>query len=1329
MHVKKIVLVLTFAFIIVGAGVYAVVNQSIPADNLQSSDGQQELIMNDDGTLSWKAEGVTLGNFSGRFYGPLGELLNLTWVTAQTSENITFEASDPVGNFSAWFTNDTHNGFKYGAKFVSADGLPTTTKVRFNWERNPDATYLVQEERVLIYHKNLSDPYAFYYYDLPQGASIDEDGAEHTFTNMDEWIIDPNVGGTQDGFDLGWTESSDDGLAGVDCTVNFRDATPGGSLTASFNHIDSIDNSGTNQRKPLLATLTATFTATAAVNGVRNSCRFQLFNRTGGGSILAEVLIDGTSVGGGGGTVVQNATFLAINFNFTGVFPFRVNATADDNVGVSGPAVVTLGNATLGIAPYIPTATAVNEAQINFFQRQIWDYPIARTGDDGVLRFRNITWNLTQDAGGYVDFIGNTTTRVANGSSTVSILMENLTTSITTELNDKMFNYTKWGGMDNIYHTRFSQNSQNSSNFNLTKQLQCTVFTSDFPIYNRGEIPDVSGTIRDVNGNLWVSDDRAGRDRFNYTILNETFLPSASGVIQNRSVNFNILAGTWDTDTQIPVFANASFGDFRGFLYKYNFTNYANYTQSSNHNTCIYQDVYGVSKMRTITNGTVHGVTIVNATSRIFNRGEAINETFRILNIRNTSLVSGTGITVKRYAEPATLEETQTGETTDAQGFIQITWNIASDDVADFNLQGHRYWINTTDNGNDISYNNITNGTIVGDFNVSSLLRPNTTVGVNATPVIYNLGEGVYYYVNLTFADGRILDNKQSITARVAADDGAIEDSATETTNSTGVLDRIYNVDPTDKYENNFFGSQKRVRIDWQGNQLSFDGGTTVGSALGVWNVSGLYNVTLFFDKYSYTVGDLFRIYSKIQFARLQPVAHANHTVYILDSTGAVRYTTNYTTNSTGQSVDDTHFALNPTGTWTANTTVIFSENSQNNGTNVNSTRVTLPGQDPLIVTAEGPYIRNETNNWLAVKVITTTGALVTNADPCPVGETCIADGDMSIYIYFPNNTLYLNDTIDFFESSAWAYNMTLNASIPIGTYRAYVNATTNTNDIFAGTTVFQVWDCRPSEGACAISGGGGGLTSDQNSTLYSIKNDTSILVANQSAGGGGGSTTVNIGPQIELTCDIASLDANIRCEASVAYGNSTPFTGAQINFTAISPDNTVLTRGRPIESGEFEGTYSFNFTPTTRGSHKVVVNITDANIEYIKAVRLYAPSTFWNTTQDTIVNSINSTIVSLDSYVRTTLTNFVDTLETTLNSLDTFLRTAWNGYTAQTLINNITTNTTIEIRSLNITTSNTTINNSTIINQPEEVASAVSNRLCALMRPLCQDNIVRRLS
>ncbi|PIN73878.1 hypothetical protein COV20_02060 [Candidatus Woesearchaeota archaeon CG10_big_fil_rev_8_21_14_0_10_45_16] len=279
-------------------------------------------------------------------------------------------------------------------------------------------------------------------------------------------------------------------------------------------------------------------------------------------------------------------------------------------------------------------------------------------------------------------------------------------------------------------------------------------------------------------------------------------------------------------------------------------------------------------------------------------------------------------------------------------------------------------------------------------------------------------------------------------------------------------------------------------------NNLNASQAATVAAVL-----YDLYNITVTFGANEYIVTDFFGTTTTIKNIRQEGLSARNFTLNFTDSAGAVRYNRTPRTDSSGTYTNDGELlVVRPLGAWVTLATVISELNFNNSGSDDDTVNVILPGQDPLFGYAQGPYIRGEDYSYISVKAITTSGELVYNNSVCPDATTCIADGDMKIYVYYPNSSFLIHGhNLTFQNPSDWIYNfnMTNLTTIPIGTYRFYVNATTNQGDLWAADGVFQIWECRPGQDGTDCASGGGsssGLTPGQDVILNQTKNLTEQL-------------------------------------------------------------------------------------------------------------------------------------------------------------------------------------------------------------------------------------------
>lgn len=463
---------------------------------IKSKDGDIELVDNFDGTLSLYVNEVRVANYSGLFWNNGVPITDFSW-SAQyngNSTNITYIGQSAIGNLTAWFI-PKENGFKYGAKFSGVSAL--TMKVRFNWTLAEGISTLQDKdipERIYISGSGLNDYFIFDYNDMPDGASIDLFGAEIEFVNTQNWEVDPNFGGTEDGADRGRTLAVS--MGGQTHTINV--------LFFERNNITTIANYGSyndiHDPSTIREPMSIQVNSTVALEIGTNTATIQIHETE---SCLSRAVYTQTFTNNN--DLLGQPNIFNINLdsnNFTSVGEKCINMTVTANNGINSGTGTDAGK--FLVAPYLDNPV-INVSAQNY---------------ENYFKVINLTHNLVSLDAGNITQLWFRLVNSSNGadigswrldSTPSDLFIEQLINFPTnpTPNHNLTYNYTNWTD-NNTNHTRFSTSSLNSINgnapkpiaFNLSDNITVIGFTSwdNIGVYNRGETTRKNITIGGWDG-------------------------------------------------------------------------------------------------------------------------------------------------------------------------------------------------------------------------------------------------------------------------------------------------------------------------------------------------------------------------------------------------------------------------------------------------------------------------------------------------------------------------------------------------------------------------------------------------------------------------------------------------------------------------------------------------------------------------------------------------------------------------------------------------------------------------------------------------------------
>lgn len=624
---------------------------------IYSQDGNIEIRDNNDGYMTFYIEGVPVFNYTGYFVDGINALLPIIWypIFTQTSMNYTGETA--TGNYNSWLI-PTERTIKIGANY---SGSSLTQTAVYQVLPYPDTT-LVQDQNIAqrIYIKNpsLSDYYLLDYHDMPEGTNINPDGtgANKTFTLQTEWTIDPNLGGTEDGFDKGRTLAVTMGAQTHTVNMLFYDSQNFTSA-ANYGSYNDINDTATD-RNPMSIAINSTVAVTIGTNTVR----IQLHANE---SCSSTAVYDQTFTNNNDLLGQPNRFFVNLTAgNFTSIGEKCINMTVVANNGIGSGTGTDAGK--IGLAPLITNAT-ISNTTINFLENQTLTHGLE--SNDA----RNISYlslDLRADGStsgtGYYGAAKSTT----NAYDPYVLWLINFSTNPTANTIIEPY-YSRWADSSPIVeHVYFSTSSTGSStqteartfprgqSFNISNILNCTNFTIDDgrTLYNRGEVFNRSGTVRDVNGNKW------------FVVNSVTFdiqYRNSSGISNFTNTSFDISNGDWNRDTTIPTTATATH-DYDGDPYSMYFQ-VDNDADATEFNSCIYSNTGNISR--------AYNETCAFDTSKYW-IGNLFAASCQTKNARQEALAS-VSPTMRVFDSVPSQRYSQTSST-NSTGFISMTGNYVT---------------------------------------------------------------------------------------------------------------------------------------------------------------------------------------------------------------------------------------------------------------------------------------------------------------------------------------------------------------------------------------------------------------------------------------------------------------------------------------------------------------------------------------------------------------------------------------------------------------------------------------------------------------------------
>lgn len=1105
-------------------------------------------------------EGIPTGNFTAYFIKNEVIWSDLNFSLEPYVNNITWRATGLGYETLVWLNNESNGKIKFGAEYNGSELLPQDIIVVFNWtwldgvkvEKNPDGKVVWLSHPDFMGHHNQSGAtYEINYYDLPEGSEITETESRTSYKGTTYFKIDPHAGNscdtantaTEDDFHDHCHQAVTDTLVTNDCEVNFLDFQAlGGTLRGSF---DSPREPGNTIRTPI------SLNVVGDLSIVATSALCRVIIRTDQ-SCAGTIIVDQTFALNPVDVNPQQNTFNITNTTFLGHFGelcVQLNATVFDAVG-AGATAVTSGR--IGIAPRADDIN-VSNATINFFQTQTLNHNFEADEAANITEVWARLINSSNNATLH-DFIRDTTP-----ASSITQQLVNFTTNPTANFN-VTYNYTMW--TDNARnHTRFSTTSLNSKNdaeplgfsprtapFNLTNLVTCSNFNSfdGVSVYNKGVgFPEKNGIIRDWQGLAFIITDSIQFD------LHYRTSGSTTNQFSNTSWDINSTGG-WQRRTQIPAAAPSGF-NFSGLPYDMFFVVDADGDANENM-SCTYSNTFNVSSLLQHSNisGSINNGTLVNVSPVVYNRGETGNFTVFVFLANGTLHRSQSGFGLFYRNNATTTQIVSTGEATDANGQLNDDFLIGSANSSLFRLQGIPWFtIGCESNGNCWSFNGGSwNGTQNGTLNVSSLLQVSTssstvtnTTSVNVTPSRYNRGEIGNFSLFVWKARNVLHSSISTFNLFYKDNNTDIQIVSTgETTDSNGQLNDDFIIGDNNASEPTFLGRPWFVSgCDTSTNCWSFNDGVWNGTANTTFNVSSWYllnhrdqdNDTLrrMYSNFTFPLpNDTDQLTFVIGFQTVyawNEVRNARNESLDAISTEARRWNSNdqflgadfITTGSDGYtttfSQQDT---INPVGAWT------FGGVVEHNG-NSGAQNHTIKFQDG----ADGDPLTLACSDFVKVNISNITCTLrLTQLNGTPIsGQT------VNINWTQPNGTSVFT-TMTEINTGTGNYRARINASL-VGTYDVLVNATVDSVNRWASYTILS--------NEISAGGGGGGLTAEQNQTLFNIEQILLNGSANVTA-----TATVDFAPvHLALANNFSNLTGNL------TNVNATLHTALASNFTNLT--------------------------------------------------------------------------------------------------------------------------------------------------------------------------------
>lgn len=249
------------------------------------------------------------------------------------------------------------------------------------------------------------------------------------------------------------------------------------------------------------------------------------------------------------------------------------------------------------------------------------------------------------------------------------------------------------------------------------------------------------------------------------------------------------------------------------------------------------------------------------------------------------------------------------------------------------------------------------------------------------------------------------------------------------------------------------------------------------------------------------------------------------------------------------------------------------------------------------------------------------------------------------------------------------------------------------------------------------------------------------------------GAPTFTLNQLREVEMDVFDVDPlNLQCPEEIQVGE-TAFCMAHsqilsgqytnsfgLNYTVYDSSFSAVDSGVATNQNTL-GIQTFNTTPSSVGEYHIVIFNTTEQFSDVTELSVVNTTETILTNTTTEIGSVNTTLLDIN----TTLNTRFDTVDTNLEEVNQTTQSIWDWlrntlkpqidrfelFTNTTFFENNTAehrltreNLTQEINNIEI---NTTGLNVTVDTQ--NIVDSTTQNLCALMRPLCQDNIIRRLS
>lgn len=700
----------------------------LPEQTLEKSNlSQEEFIIearSDGATLF--IENIPVANFSGYFVKD-GLLWDLQFTMNVGQGNVTWKATDLGYNTSVWITNESFDKLKFGSEYFGI--LPKDVEMVFYWSWYPDVeTEFSEGGRVVwikhpdfVGHHNSSTRYEINYYDLPQNSVISETEARTSFQNTTYFKIDPHVGNscdtananTEDDFHDHCHQVVTDTANTNDCLTAFIDyqQIDGGTFRGSF---DSPREPANTVRTPIRLLIQGDLNVVA----VSASCNVVIRENQ---SCTSTVLINQTFQLDPLSIAIQSQNSDFVNTTFLGRFGelcVELRANVADAVG-GGATAVTAGR--IGIAPLLSAPSLFN-ATINYFQDQTINHSLRQDEGDNItelwLRLVN-TSNLVNINGDLRDLTPqNPLTHQLIDFSTNPVPNTNL-----------RYNYTNW--TDNARnHSRFSTSSLNAitspepagiwpktGSFNLTNVIQCSNFVSfdGVSVYNKGFATTENGIIRTWDSLAYTATSGVSFDL--------QYRQNGGAVAQFSDNGWDVNStGGWQRTNTIPASAVSGF-NFSGLPYDMYFEVNSD-NDATEKMSCTYVNTFNVTSLLQVSTvaSSVNNRTSVNVTPARYNRGEGANVSFYLFLANGTRHRDQSSLKIWYKDNTTTIQNTLTGLSSNGTAFVNGQATLSTSAPAVKTFLGTPWHFSLIDSSlNMVSLNGgLWNGTENGTFNVSS---------------------------------------------------------------------------------------------------------------------------------------------------------------------------------------------------------------------------------------------------------------------------------------------------------------------------------------------------------------------------------------------------------------------------------------------------------------------------------------------------------------------------------------------------------------------------------------------------------------------------------